>query len=223
MHRVRPPLAMRGMLAAVLAVLLIGPLAGAVVPQDATASGPTTGTAGAGAAAASTSASRAAGTPAPRAPVARTGFSNPVVPQSASGADSPDPWMFRHDGRYWLAYTTGDHIEVRSSRTLGGLGDAAPRHLWPPAGTTEPAERCCEIWAPEIHRLTGPNGPRWYVYYAAKAADEGFVHRLYVLESEGDSPAGPDHVAGRRALPPPARTTARAGSTYPSPSRSTRP
>lgn len=202
-HRVRPPLPRPGMLAAVLVALLIGTLAGGVVPQDATASGPTAGTARAAAAAASTSAARVPGTPTARTPVARTGFSNPVVPQSASGADSPDPWMFRHDGRYWLAYTTGDHIEVRSSRTLGGLGDAEPRHLWPPAGTTEPAERCCEVWAPEIHRLTGPDGPRWYVYYAAKAADEGFVHRLYVLESESESPAGPYHFAGRLDVPQP--------------------
>ena len=189
-HRVRPPWARPGMLATVLAVLLTCALAVAAVPQGARGAGPTTGTASAAAAAAGT-------------PRARTGFSNPVVPQTATGADSPDPWMFRHDGRYWLAYTTGDHIEVRSSRSLGGLGDAEPQHLWPPAGSTEPAERCCEVWAPEIHRLTGPDGPRWYVYYAAKAADEGFVHRLYVLESEGDNPGGPYHFAGRLDVPQP--------------------
>jgi len=160
-----------------------------------------TGLAGAGAATDASTARTAAAAPPARSAQLHTGFHNPVVPQSTGGADSPDPWMFRHGGRYWLTYTSGDHIEVRSSRALGGLGDARPVRLWPPAGAAEPAERCCEIWAPEIHRLTGPDGPRWYVYYTAKAADEGFVHRLYVLESAGDNPAGPYHFAGRLDVP----------------------
>ncbi len=96
------------------------------------------------------------------APAAATSFRNPVVPETA-GDDSPDPWIFRHGGRYYLTYTSTDHIELRSAATLAGLADARPRRLWPAAGAPEPPERCCRLWAPEIHRFGG----RWYLYYAA--------------------------------------------------------
>lgn len=132
-------------------------------------------------------------------------FRNPVVPVTSSGGDTPDPWLFIHDGRYWLTYTAdpADHIEVRSAATLGELADAKPRRLWPRAGQATPAERCCAVWAPEIHRLSGPNGLRWYVYYSATGADEGTAHRMYVLESRGSSPAGPYLFKGQLAVPQP--------------------
>lgn len=136
-------------------------------------------------------------------PTAASAMRNPVVPETAAGDDTPDPWLFRHADRYWLTYTTAGRIELRSARTLTGLAGATPRKLWPPDGVVEPEERCCEIWAPEIHRLTGPDGrPRWYVYYAANGHTFG-THRMYVLESEGDSPAGPYRDRGRLDLPEP--------------------
>jgi GH43 family beta-xylosidase len=130
-----------------------------------------------------------------------SGFRNPVVPQTAAGDDTPDPWIFRHAGRYWLTYTSTDHIEVRSARDLAGLADATPTRLWPPAGVapeTEPEERCCALWAPEIHRIGG----RWYVYYAANGPT-GDTHRMYVLQSTTDSPAGPYAFKAQLALPQP--------------------
>ena len=126
------------------------------------------------------------------------GLRNPLVPETASGDDTPDPWFFRHAGRYWLTYTSTDHIEVRSARTLADLADATPTRLWPPQGTTEPEERCCALWAPEIHRV----GNRWYVYYAANGPT-GDTHRMYVLESETDSPAGPYRFKDELKLPHP--------------------
>lgn len=134
---------------------------------------------------------------------AGSSFRNPVAPQATNGDDSPDPWIFRHGGRYWLTYTTPGRIEVRSSRTLAGLASARPEQLWPRAGRVEPDERCCEVWAPEIHRLRGPEGPRWYVYYAAKGSTDGNVHRMYVLESRGGDPAGPYRFKGRLEVPQP--------------------
>jgi GH43 family beta-xylosidase len=126
------------------------------------------------------------------------GLRNPLVPQTATGDDTPDPWIFRHAGRYWLTYTSTDHIEVRSAPDLAGLADAPPTRLWPPPGATEPEERCCALWAPEIHRVGG----RWYVYYAANGPT-GDTHRMYVLESETHSPAGPYRFKGRLDLPQP--------------------
>jgi len=130
-------------------------------------------------------------------------FRNPVIPETAAGDDTPDPWIFRHAGRYWLTYTTAGHVEVRNARTLDGLASSTPKTLWPPAGQPEPADRCCQVWAPEIHRLNGPNGPRWYVYYSATSDAEGYTHGMYVLESTGSSPAGPYVFKGRLAVPQP--------------------
>ncbi len=130
-------------------------------------------------------------------------FRNPVVPVAQNGDDSPDPWIFRAGGRYWLTYTAPGRIEVRRSRTLAGLASARPEQLWPRPGRAEPDERCCEVWAPEIHRLRGSSGRRWYIYYSAKSSTDGNVHRIYVLESRGDDPAGPYRFKGQLAVPQP--------------------
>jgi GH43 family beta-xylosidase len=140
----------------------------------------------------------------PAASADAAGLRNPLVPQTASGDDTPDPWIFRHAGRYWMTSTSTDHIEVRSAVDLAGLADARPRRLWPrPGAPAEPRERCCALWAPEIHRLRRPDGARrWYVYYAANGP-AGDTHRMYVLESAGDSPAGPYRFKARLELPQP--------------------
>jgi GH43 family beta-xylosidase len=128
---------------------------------------------------------------------------NPLIPQTAAGDDTPDPWLFRHGGRYWLTYTSTDHVEVRSAATLDALASAAPKRLWPRAGKQEPTERCCALCAPELHRFADARGrPRWYAYYAANGP-AGDTHRMYVLESAGDDPGGPYHFKARLRLPRP--------------------
>jgi GH43 family beta-xylosidase len=130
-------------------------------------------------------------------------FRNPLVPQTATGDDTPDPWLFRHAGRYWLTYTSTDHLEVRTAATIEALASARPTRLWPPVGTTEPEDRCCALWAPELHRLRDGRGrPRWYAYYAANGPT-GNTHRMYVLESTRDDPAGPYRFRARLRLPQP--------------------
>jgi len=74
-------------------------------------------------------------------PTAASAMRNPVVPETAAGDDTPDPWLFRHADRYWLTYTTAGRIELRSARTLTGLAGATPRKLWPPDGVVEPLRR----------------------------------------------------------------------------------
>lgn len=137
---------------------------------------------------------------------AQSSIRNPVIPESAEGDDSPDPWIFTDGGKYWLTYTTSGRVEVRSAPTLSGLAGAKPKHLWPPAGTAEPEERSTGVWAPEIHKLKGPNGVRWYVYFSATGPDSKLgadTHRMYVLESKGDSPAGPYRFKGQLKVPEP--------------------
>lgn len=129
----------------------------------------------------------------------QTSIRNPILPVDAAGVDSPDPWIFRHDGRYWINYTSDGRLVYRSAPRLDRLGSAPERRIWPPEGTPEPADRSRELWAPETHRING----RWYVYYTASGPGELGQHRMYVLESMGSGPAGPYTFKGQLSLPEP--------------------
>lgn len=125
-------------------------------------------------------------------------FSNPIAPLltaeeaalSPEGLDSADPFIFMWNGRYWLTHTGQTRVVLRSADTLGGLADAQVEEIWRPGEGGAPPEYANNVWAPEFHRLDGPNGWRWYLYVAA---DDGFVldHRMLVLESQADDPRGP--------------------------------
>jgi GH43 family beta-xylosidase len=58
--------------------------------------------------------------------------------------------------------------------------------------------RCCNMWAPELHRLDGPSGKRWYLYYTAGPSGMNTENqRMHVLESEGTDPMGPYRYKAR--------------------------
>ncbi len=112
-------------------------------------------------------------------------FRNPI--QSANGAD---PWLVYYDGYYYLTTTSGgSELFMRQSPTLGGLNDAAPIQVW----QDSTAERCCNMWSPEIHLLDGPDGLHWYLYYTAGPVSQNThqTQHTHVLESEGTDPLGP--------------------------------
>ena len=84
-------------------------------------------------------------------------YPNPLVFQRA------DPCIYRHtDGYYYFTASVPayDCIEIRRSRTLEGLEDAAPFTAWVHHASGEMSHL---IWAPEIHYLRG----KWYIYFAA--------------------------------------------------------
>ncbi len=114
-------------------------------------------------------------------------FTNPLT---SSGAD---PQLTTFAGAYYLTYTTGSDIQVRRSDSLGQLAEAEEQVVW---SDTDP-ERCCNVWAPELHRLRGPEGWRWYAYYTSGPAECCANQRMHVLESEGDDPLGPYHYKAR--------------------------
>ncbi|KAI1497082.1 glycosyl hydrolase [Biscogniauxia marginata] len=89
---------------------------------------------------------------------------------------TPDPFVTRAGGRFYMTFTTGNRIEIWSSRSLVDIESSATKHvIWtPPPGTDHSAD----LWAPELHALRG----RWYVYYAAAHPAHGNKsHRMYVL------------------------------------------
>ena len=105
-------------------------------------------------------------------------YHNPVVRQRA------DPWVYRHaDGYYYFMGTVPeyDRLELRRASTLDGLAAAEPRTIWKkhPAGAMG-----SHIWAPEIHFIAG----KWYVYFAAGAAEKVWDIRIYVLENSAPDP-----------------------------------
>lgn len=123
----------------------------------------------------------------PAAAVGETSFTNPLLPNGA------DPWLRYWDGNYYLATTTWtSQMVMRKSPTLAGLRTAAPVYVW----SDTAADRCCNFWAPEFHRLTGPNGTRWYLMYTSGRNGTLDFQRLRVLESAGDDPLGPYRFAG---------------------------
>ncbi|KAI0015399.1 glycoside hydrolase family 43 protein [Xylariomycetidae sp. FL0641] len=108
---------------------------------------------------------------------------------------TPDPYVTRGRDRFYLTFTTGDRIEIWSSRSLADIESTASRHIiWTPPPSTD---HTADLWAPELHALRG----RWYVYYAAAHPGHGNKsHRMYVLggpAANEDPCRGPWEFLGR--------------------------
>ncbi|HEU4565452.1 MAG TPA: glycoside hydrolase family 43 protein [Gemmatimonadaceae bacterium] len=114
-------------------------------------------------------------------PPCATTFVNPIAP----GAD---PWVVRHDGRYYAVESRDGGIWVYRTDTLTSLKRQGVR-VWSPPST---GWNQTDIWAPELHHIDG----RWYIYYAAgqpgpSGPDAAFTdQRSGVLESVTDDPQG---------------------------------
>lgn len=117
-------------------------------------------------------------------------FRNPLNP-------GPDPFLVHHLGNYHLLTTQGASLRIWKSPTLGGLAQATPHTVW----TDVTPSRCCNIWAPELYRLEGASGPRWYLYYTADDRVDAH-HRMFVLESRGSDPLGPYDFKAKLATDP---------------------
>lgn len=122
----------------------------------------------------------AVSTPVKAEPSGRTSdptYRNPIREGAA------DPFVFTHDGSYYLTYTTVTGVVIATADSVVDLATATPQSIW---SDSDPS-RCCNVWAPEIHHINN----RWYVYYTASPEGDLSKQRLYVLESEGDDPMGP--------------------------------
>ena len=105
-------------------------------------------------------------------------FNNPIALQRA------DPWVYKDsDDTYYFIATVPeyDRIEIRSSKTIKGLTEAAPVVVW---RKHESGPMGNHIWAPELHRIDG----KWYIYFAAGSAEDKWKIRMYVLSNASDNP-----------------------------------
>ena len=111
-------------------------------------------------------------------------FTNPL----AAAPYGADPWMGYHNGNYYLATTTwNSQIVIKKAASVASLPGAAETVVYTGSGSTN----CCNVWAPSLHQLSGPNGTRWYLYYSAGPTACCDGQRSFVLESSGSDPIGP--------------------------------
>ncbi|MEU5391530.1 family 43 glycosylhydrolase [Streptomyces tibetensis] len=119
-------------------------------------------------------------------------YTNTIAEQRA------DPHIFKHtDGFYYFTATVPayDRIVLRRATTIQGLTSAAETTIWTKHST---GEMGAHIWAPEIHFIDG----KWYIYFAAGAANDIWRIRPYVLECTAANPiTGTWAEKGRIALP----------------------
>jgi GH43 family beta-xylosidase len=102
-------------------------------------------------------------------------FRNPVNP-------SADPSVIFHEGTYYAATTRGDRIGIWRSPSMATLLAAPEEVVWRDSNSS----RNTQMWAPAFRHV----GDRWYIYYTASDGVDS-NHRMYVLESAGNSPMGP--------------------------------
>ncbi len=121
---------------------------------------------------------------------AATTFTNPV----AAAPYGADPWMGYYNGYYYLAATTwNSQVVIKRATSVAALPGATESVVYTGTATAS----CCNVWAPSLHRLNGPNGTRWYLYYSAGTAACCDGQRSFVLESSGDDPIGPYTFKGQ--------------------------
>ncbi|KAG9017218.1 hypothetical protein FRB90_001328 [Tulasnella sp. 427] len=91
--------------------------------------------------------------------VSVTTFTNPIKNPNGS-----DPFMVYDGGYYYLLTTTWTNVQITRATTVTGLKTATPKVVW----TDSTSTRCCNVWAPEIHKIDG----KWWLYYTANRANQ---------------------------------------------------
>ena len=129
----------------------------------------------------------------PAAAAART-YTNPVYPHSF-----PDPFVLRHEGRYYAFGTTGE-ARTQPDGRIFTLLTSPDLVRWTPAGGAlipPPGADGAQFWAPEVVLHEGI----FYMYYSmggcAIGADIG--HQLHVATSR--TPQGPYTQVATMAVP----------------------
>ncbi|KAL2424185.1 hypothetical protein ABEF95_002391 [Exophiala dermatitidis] len=118
-------------------------------------------------------------------------YTNPIL--NSVGAD---PWVIRHEGYYYMTYTTNDNITILRSSVLTDWNNAHVKLAFlPPTNTSY----SYDLWAPELHFING----LWYIIFTADVdadsppPDEDMLcdfscpavnHRMFVLESSTSDP-----------------------------------
>jgi GH43 family beta-xylosidase len=107
-------------------------------------------------------------------------FTNPL-----RARDGSDPFIVWESGHYYLLTTTWNDVKITRATTLEGLKRGEVRVVWTDANPS----RCCNIWAPELHKVNGT----WYVYYSAGNKQDLDGQRSHVLKGNPSFPFSLPH------------------------------
>ncbi|KAG8939786.1 hypothetical protein FRC03_006052, partial [Tulasnella sp. 419] len=101
-------------------------------------------------------------------------FQNPIKP-----SQGPDPFMVYDNGYYYLMTTTGSDVQISRGTSMTALKAATPKLVW----SDKTPNRCCSVWAPEVHKISG----KWWLYYSAGLAGNWNHENQWVHVLEGGS------------------------------------
>ncbi|MBP5511562.1 MAG: hypothetical protein J6Z49_11650 [Kiritimatiellae bacterium] len=113
-----------------------------------------------------------------------------------------DPWLFRHEGRFYLTQTGGSRVFVEEAAALSGLSSAnCTKHLAYDA-KVDPMlgslgyKGVSGVWSPEIHHFSDDDFPGhggWYMFTALRDSAPGDSRHVksIVLKSLSGEPEGP--------------------------------
>ena len=113
-----------------------------------------------------------------------------------------DPWLFRHEGKFYLTQTGTTKVKVLASDTLSGLAAADCAQGIAYDSASDPTVRqlgyagVSGTWSPEIHCFTDADFPGhagWYMFLALRDAATGDARHVksVVLKSLSGKPVGP--------------------------------
>lgn len=123
-----------------------------------------------------------------------SGFIDPLVVgfekiQNPFMETASDPFIMKHEGKYYYVYSTGTSIYVSTFNSLSDASLKGAKCVFSPMKGTEYSS---DVWAPELHFIDGS----WYIYFAA-CDGENENHRMYVLKSKTDDPMGEYDFIGK--------------------------
>ena len=113
-----------------------------------------------------------------------------------------DPWLFRHEGKFYLTQTGSSKVLVEESGTLSGLASPkCTKHLAydakvDPMLATLGYKGVNGVWSPEIHHFSDDDFPGhagWYMFTALRDSETGDSRHVksIVLKSLSGKPEGP--------------------------------
>ena len=118
-------------------------------------------------------------------------YQNPVAGKlGASGKaeySTADPMILKHGDTYYLYYTGGTTLSVRTSTNLTAWGDA--KTIFKLSQTSWGVEKC---WAPEVHEYNG----KFYLYFCGRDSNQIFHGSVAVC----DTPDGTFEPIGDKPL-----------------------
>ena len=125
-----------------------------------------------------------------------------TLPSTLLRRNCADPWLFRHNGKFYLTQTGATKVFVLESATLAGLSAANGAKTIAYDSAFDPMVKKLGYkgvngtWSPEIHHYTDADFPGhagWYMFLAIRDAAPGDSRHVksVVLKSLSGEPAGP--------------------------------